>query len=91
MIGLWVHSVYALGATFFRSHKFNAIFTTIALIIFVELLMWASYNFGNADNTLVRGHYTIGYLVRIGLTMVNFWLSYKLFCRTQVISKYVNI
>jgi hypothetical protein len=91
MIGLLVHSVYALGATFFRSHKFNAIFTTIALIIFVELLMWASYNFGNADNTLVRGHYTIGYLVSIGLTMVNFWLSYKLFCRTQVISKYVNI
>ena len=91
MIGLCVHSVFALGATFFRSRRFNAIFTTIALIIFVELVMWLSNNFGNADNTVNDGHYTIGYLVCIGLTMVNFWLSYRLFCRTQVIGKYVNV
>ena len=91
MIGLCVHSVFALGATFFRSRRFNAIFTTIALIIFVELVMWLSNNFGNADNTVNDGHYTTGYLVCIGLTMVNFWLSYRLFCRTQVIGKYVNV
>ena len=88
---IWLQSIYALGATFFRSRRFNAIFTTIALIIFVELVMWLSNNFGNADNTVNDGHYTIGYLVCIGLTMVNFWLSYRLFCRTQVIGKYVNV
>ena len=90
-IGLWLHSVYALGATFFRSHKFNTVFTTIALVMFVMSLVWLLNNFVESDNTVIDGQYRIGYIVCIGLTIVNFWLSYRLFCRTQVIGKFVNL
>ena len=38
--GLWLHSVYALGATFFRSRKFNAIFTTIIIIMGLMVCIW---------------------------------------------------
>ena len=89
--GLWLHSVYALGATFFRSHKFNAIFTTIVLIMFVMSLIWLLNNFAESDSIVIGGQDKVGYIVCIGLTVVNFWLSYRLFCRTQVIGKYVNI
>ena len=88
--GLWLHSVYALGATFFRSHKFNAIFTTIVLIMFVMSLIWLLNNFVESDSIVIGGQDKVGYIVCIGLTVVNFWLSYRLFCRTQVIGKYVN-
>ena len=88
--GLWLHSVYALGATFFRSHKFNAIFTTIVLIMFVMSLIWLLNNFAESDSIVIGGQDKVGYIVCIGLTVVNFWLSYRLFCRTQVIGKYVN-
>ena len=89
--GLWLHSVYALGATFFRSHKFNAIFTTIVLIMFVMSLIWLLNNFAESDSIVIGGQDKVGYIVCIGLTVVNFWLSYRLFCRTQVIGKYVNV
>ena len=88
--GLGLHSVYALGATFFRSHKFNAIFTTIVLIMFVMSLIWLLNNFAESDSIVIGGQDKVGYIVCIGLTVVNFWLSYRLFCRTQVIGKYVN-
>ena len=90
--GLWAHSVYALGATFFRSHKFNALFTTIAIIAFVMTLVWLGWLInGNAEESNTDVENGIAYIVCIGLAVLNFWLSYKLFCRTQVIGKYVNL
>lgn len=91
---LWIHSFYALGATFFRSHKFAWIFTTIAIIVFVVIwawLVWLINGYAEVSNTDVDRENTIMYIVCISLTVVNFWLSYRLFCRTQVIGKYVNI
>lgn len=90
-IGLWLHSVYALGATFFRSHKFNTIFTTIALVMFVMSLVWLINNCVEPSTGDMHSYNGIGYIVCIGLTVVNFWLSYRLFCRTQVISRFVNL
>lgn len=90
-IGLWLHSVYALGATFFRSHKFNTIFTTIALVVFLMFCVWLFNNFAVADPAVIDIHDGVKYIVCIGLTAVNFWLSYRLFCRTQVIGKIVNV
>ena len=89
--GLWLHSVYALGATFFRSHKFNAIFTTIAIIVLVMTWVWLFSSPGVVDSADLARQNRIGSVVCIGLTVVNFWLSYRLFCRTQVIGKFVNV
>ena len=89
--GLWLHSVYALGATFFRSHKFNALFTTIVIIVIVMTVVWLLNGHSVADSTVIDRENRIAYIVCIGLTVLNFWLSYRLFCRTQVIGKYVNV
>ena len=83
----WLHSLYAVGATFFRSHKYSAIFTTVAIIVFGMLFVWLDKN--SHDDA----SHTFKYMAVIfGIwTIVNFWLSYRLFCRTQVIGKFVNI
>ena len=87
--GLWLHSVYALGATFFRSHKFNALFTTI--VVLVGLLGWIWLFGGESKEVVASSSYTVDYIIWSALTVLNFWLSYKLFCRTQVIGKFVNV
>ena len=83
----WLHSVFALGATFFRSHKYSALFTTVAIIVFGMFFVWISKDV--EDDT----PHTFKYMAVIyGIwALVNFWLSYRLFCRTQVIGKIVNI
>ena len=91
MIGLWVHSVYALGATFFRSHKFNAVFTTIALVMFLTSWVWLINSCLESNSDVNQNYNGIVYTVCIGLTVLDFWLSYRLFCRTQVIGKIVNV
>ena len=86
---LWLHSVYALGATFFRSRKFNPIFTTIIIIVGLMGFVWAFG--GESKEVVASSSYTVDYVIWSVLTVVNFWLSYKLFCRTQVIGKFVNV
>ena len=86
--GLWLHSVYALGATFFRSRKFNTIFTTIIIIVGLMGFVWA---FGGESKVVTASSsYTVDYVIWSVLTVLNFWLSYRLFCRTQVIGRFVN-
>ena len=83
----WLHSVYALGATFFRSHKYSAIFTTVVIIVFGMLLVWISKD--SDDETSPSYKYMA--VIHGVWALVNFWLSYKLFCRTQVKGKFVNL
>ncbi len=86
---MWLHSVYALGATFFRSRKFNALFTTIVIIMGLMGFIWLFG--GGSKQVAASSSYTVDYVIWSALTVLNFWLSYKLFCRTQVIGKYVNV
>ncbi len=90
---LWIQSLYALGATLFRTRKFNWIITTIVLILICILLVM---NQGKVeaidlkdDSTALT--YAIGFGVYLVLAMINYWLSYRCFCRTQVIAKWVNL
>jgi hypothetical protein len=92
VVMLWLHSVYALGGTFFRSHKYAALLTTVAIIVYGMLHVWLfgmgdSYDDKNPSDTT-----DIIWCVSYGiLIIVNFWLSYRLFCRNQVIGKFVNL
>ena len=72
---VWLHSFYAVGTTFFRSHKYSWILTSVALIVLGIILgsLWPK-----------------GYFLVIGIVF-NFWLSYWLFCRQQVIGRFVNL
>ena len=90
---LWIQSLYALGATLFRTRKFNWIITTVVLILLVVLLF---KNQGkveaidlNDDSSTFT--YATGFGIYLALTVFNYWLSYRLFCRTQVIGKFVNL
>ena len=91
---VWIHSCYAIGATFFRSHKYSWIMTSATLIVLGVILgvllphdeIVRSISSDTAIN-LVR-LWDVIYLFLIAL---NFWLSYKFFCRQQVIGRFVNL
>ena len=85
----WLHSAYALGATFFRSHKYSAIFTTVAIIVLGMLTIMVPGS-GDAKNDDPQGYIFMAIVLGIW-ALVNFWLSYRLFCRTQVKGKFVNL
>ena len=91
---VWIHSCYAIGATFFRSHKYSWIMTSATLIVLGIILgvllphdeIARSISSDTAIN-LVR-LWDVIYLFLIAL---NFWLSYRFFCRQQVIGRFVNL
>ena len=89
---LLVHSAYALGGTFFRSHKYAWIITTLGIIL-ISMLWGLFLPRGeielNEHTTMLE--FVIWDSIYVVWTLVNFWLSYKLFCRTQVMGKFVNI
>lgn len=88
----WIHSVYALGATFFRSNKYNWIPTTLIVVLLAMFLIWISPDDRGSsalDSSSIADIVESAiYVFVIGL---NFWLSYRLFCRRQVIGKLVNL
>jgi len=92
LLALWLHSVYALGATFFRFRKNSWIATTAILLQLVLLLIWllpgSVTDPGQRAST--ASHMVIN-TVYVLMAVVNFWLSYRLFCRQQVIGRLVNL
>jgi hypothetical protein len=94
---LWFHSMYALGANFFRTRKFNWVLTTLIIILFIVLTALLT----REDSTInqisqlnwrvSKTIFMISCVIYSGWTLLNFWLSYRLFCRNQVIGKLVNI
>ena len=95
VIFVWLQSCFALGATFFRSRKYSWILTILVLIF---LSMVQSWLFPNVDAWMIKEDDTetitmlyISDAVYGIWAMVNYWLSYKIFCRTQNIGKFVNI
>ena len=90
---LWTQSLYALGATLFRTRKFNWIITTVVLILLGVLLFnyqgkVEALDLKDDSSTLT---YSVGFGTYLALTVFNYWLSYRQFCRTQVIGKFVNL
>jgi hypothetical protein len=90
IVGLWLHSVYTLGATFFRSRKYSFVYSTFAWIAVTILLSWLFPNWTLSEEQLPEAC-LIGNAINIVWTIVNFWLSYVDLCRTQVIGKFVNL
>jgi hypothetical protein len=86
---VWLHSLYAVGATFFRFRKNNWIATTLVLIVVGILLSAIAGHWQNVNMFWWNNHDYFSLLFPV-LFVVNFWLSYRLFCRIQVIGKYVN-
>ena len=89
---LWLQSFYAVGGTFFRSHKYAWIQTSISIILFFMITSWifkgGSVSVPSDDTTLAKVIIDTMYVLWI---VFNYWLSYRFFCRTQVIGKWVNL
>ena len=89
---VWLHSVYALGGTFFRSHKYAILLTTVAIIVYGLLHVWLFGKGSSSDEINPSDKTDIIWCISYGiLIIVNYWLSYRLFCRNQVIGKFVNL
>jgi len=93
LLAVWFHSLYALGATFFRTRKFNWVLTTLVIILLTILQAWAYpyEEFVSDRNASTTTDSLLTDLVALCWVVLNFWLSYKLFCRQQVIGKFVNV
>lgn len=90
---IWFQSLYAVGATLFRSRKFNWVITTVVLILIGMLFVKIGDKF---EAVQLNDHSAmIDYVVGVGFYLVwatiNFCLSYRFFCRTQNIGKFVNL
>ena len=89
--GIWLHSVYALGGTFFRSRKFAWVLTTVAIIVLSMLWLAVTPDISEGNKAFSIREVVGWDAVYLVWVTVNFWLSYKLFCRQQVIGKFVNL
>ena len=87
---LWLHSFYMFGATFFRSRKFSFIYTTFLWIAVSLLIVWIFPNWGFKDKT-PADYIVIGNIIYTIWAIINVWLSYRCFCRTQVMGRFVNL
>lgn len=92
LLVLWLHSVYVLGANFFRTHKYNWIPTTLVIVILIMIMVWllpSDVAESGKESSLLKDTVTdTVYALVVGF---NFWLSYRFFCRRQVIGKFVNV
>ena len=88
-IAVWLHSVFALGATFFKSYK-QGINLTISLLFVFGLLIFALFGFGIAVETWWNNVQFFNAMFLL-LTPVNFLLSYYFFCRQQITARFINI
>lgn len=92
-MALCSHSVYLLGGVFFR--KFNWILTTVVCYAVSPLLALLNYYVDIDPVAQSDGLTTTAYIVTgvcLLLTVFNYWASYRLFCRSQVIcNKIINV
>lgn len=91
----WIHTLYLLGANLFRNVKFNWAFTSIFLILLFigigKIIPILAHHPGRILISSCNQHplpYIVGFLT-VGI--LNFWLAYKLFCRRQIIGRFINL
>ena len=91
---VWEHSLFALGASLFRSHKWAWVLTILAQII-VSTVLTALIPHDriamHIDEHTAVSMLRLSNVVLVGLIVFDFWLSYRLFCRRQLIGRFINI
>ena len=91
--GFWLHSWYTLGGTLFRSHKYAWILTTIALIVLlmIQMSIFTYSDYQEMKKEVTTMDYDVMDFINLAWAVLNFWLSYRIFCRTKNIARFVNI
>lgn len=90
---IWLQSVFAVGATLFRTRKFNWIITTVFLILLGMIVVKINgfFEVASLDEHSTTRDYVVGYGIYLTFAAINYWLSYRFFCRAQVINRFVNL
>ena len=92
---LWAQSLYVLGGTVLRRYQF-VITSAVHVLLFIAFAIVVSYGGGNVETTvmdegLAPVFYAIG-TVLTAIAVLNWWLSYRIFKRMQVINnKWINL
>lgn len=92
---LWAQSLYVLGGTVLRRYQF-VITSAVHVLLFIAFAVVVSYGSGNVETTvmdegLTPVFYAIG-TVLAAIAVLNWWLSYRIFKRMQVINnKWINL
>lgn len=92
---IWAQSVYVLGATFFSRHQW--LFTTavmFVLTILYSIVMAKIVREIDWDVYTVNGKALEiwAIIILVALVCFNYWASYRIFCRMQVINnKWLNV
>jgi hypothetical protein len=89
-MSIWLNSCFALGGTFFRSRKYAWVLTALTLIAIGVLQIWLFPSSSDLDYKDSGETYAVFCAFYLVWSLVNFWLSYRCFCRTQNIGKFVN-
>ena len=91
---LAMHSMFLLGANFFRTRKYSWVFTALVIwivgMIITGIIYWRTNGF-NVTGVEFEGSSWSGTLINIAIIIVCYWLSFRLFCRRQLIAKYINL
>lgn len=94
MLLLWMHTLYLLGANFIRNIKYNVVFPTLLLLllfIFVMMLLPdGGYGKGRMMHQVVQNHGILIGCVLLAASIFNYMFSYRLFCRRQLIGRFIN-
>lgn len=92
---LWAQSLYVFGGTVLRRYQF-VITSAVHVLLFIAFAIVVSYGGGNVETTvmdegLAPVFYAIG-TVLAAIAVLNWWLSYRIFKRMQVINnKWINL
>lgn len=89
---LALHSMYLLGANFFRTRRHSWVFASLVLWVVSAIIAGLIYlRSDDYKATLyVNAPSWPGTLINIAIIIVCYWLSFRLFCRRQLIAKYIN-
>lgn len=92
---LWAQSLYVFGGTVLRRYQF-VITSAVHVLLFIAFAVVVSYGSGNVETTvmdegLAPVFYAIG-TVLTAIAVLNWWFSYRIFKRMQVINnKWINL
>ena len=91
---LWVHTFYMVGANLFRNIKFSWLFTSIILfVLFMAGVLLFTHITDNYSlvTRFVENHVWWFSFLFLALSVFHVWLAYKLFCRRQIVGRFINI
>lgn len=92
---VWAQSLYVLGGTLLRRYQF-VIVSTVHVLLFIAMAALTAYAVGDIetliDNPANGPLFFVGGGVLSGFALLNWWLSYRVFSRMQVINnKWINL